>query len=103
MANPETERPRRQSAGLWSFTLRKAGEGTQEWLAALDNRTRKAHAAHGQVVAQDANFEVGGDRVPAPWQTGIAAEEIQCRWSMLAVSAPSRELVAHAATGGGVE
>ena len=79
MANPGTERLRRQSAGLWSFTLRKAADGTKEWLAALDNRTRESHAAHGQVVALDANFEVGEGRVLSPRQTGIAAEDIQSR------------------------
>jgi len=54
--------------------------------AALDFRTREMHvAAHGQVVALDADFEVGGGSGPALGQIGLAAEDMQCRCSMLAV------------------
>lgn len=57
---------------------------TKEWLASLDDRTRETHvAAHGQVVALDANFTVGGASGPAPGQINRASESIQCRCSML--------------------
>lgn len=58
----------------------------KEWLAALDDRTRETHiAAHGQQVALDANFEVGGGAGPAPGQIGLAEEDIACRCTMAPV------------------
>lgn len=58
-------------------------EGKKVWLAALDARTRESHrAAHGQRVAVDENFNVGGYETPTPGQTGIASEDINCRCSM---------------------
>lgn len=58
-------------------------EGKKVWLAALDGRTRETHrAAHGQRVAVNENFNVGGFPTPTPGQTGVAAEDINCRCSM---------------------
>lgn len=58
----------------------------KQWIAALDDRTRDSHVmAHGQTVALTADFEVGGERGPAPGQIGVAEEDINCRCTMLAV------------------
>lgn len=74
-ANMATEAGYRQSGVVESKT----------WLAALDERTRETHVeAHGQTVALDANFAVGGARGPAPGSMGKASEDIQCRCTLLA-------------------
>lgn len=59
----------------------------KEWLAALDDRTREAHAtAHGQQVGMDEPFEVDGESLMFPGDaSGSAANVIQCRCTMLAV------------------
>jgi SPP1 gp7 family putative phage head morphogenesis protein len=55
------------------------------WLAALDARTRDSHVeAHGQTVALEADFVVGGHLGPAPGQIGEPDEDINCRCSMTA-------------------
>jgi hypothetical protein len=55
----------------------------------MADRTRETYVAvHGQVVALDADFEVGGGRGQAPGQIGLAEDELQCRCSMLAVLPP---------------
>jgi len=56
------------------------------WLSALDERTRDTHvAAHGQIVALDGDFIVGGGAGPAPGQIGLPEEDIQCRCTMTSV------------------
>lgn len=58
----------------------------KEWLAALDERTRETHVeAHGQRVGIDDDFIVGAGRGPAPGQTGIAEEDINCRCTMVPI------------------
>lgn len=61
----------------------------KSWLASLDSRTRETHvAAHGQTVALDANFHVGGASGPAPGSMGKASEDVNCRCTILAVLKP---------------
>lgn len=58
----------------------------KSWLAALDDLVRDTHrAAHGQVVGIDDNFSVGDGHGPHPGAIGIAAEDINCRCSMVPV------------------
>jgi HK97 family phage portal protein len=58
-------------------------EGQKVWLAALDQRTRESHReAHGQMVDLSDNFEVGGVPTMGPGQSGVAAEDINCRCSV---------------------
>ena len=66
---------------------RQSGRGRgQSWLAALDDLVRDTHrAAHGQVVGIDDNFSVGDGHGPHPGAIGIAAEDINCRCSMVPV------------------
>lgn len=55
----------------------------KRWLAAIDARTRETHrAAHGQEVAIDANFTVGGATGPGPGSMSSAKESVNCRCSM---------------------
>ena len=61
----------------------------EEWLAALDERTRETHIeAHGQVVALGQDFTVGGATGPGPGLIRKASESINCRCSTLAVLKP---------------
>lgn len=61
----------------------------EEWLAALDERTRETHvAAHGQVVALGQDFIVGGATGPGPGLIRKASESINCRCTTLAVLKP---------------
>ncbi len=57
------------------------------WLATMSGgRTRDTHVeAHGQTVGLDEDFEVGDGSGPAPGQIGLAEEDIQCRFTMIAV------------------
>lgn len=58
----------------------------KEWLAALDDRTRKTHVeAHGQVVGLDEDFHVGGATGPGPGMMSSAKESVNCRCSMVPV------------------
>ena len=58
----------------------------KQWLAALDDRLRDTHrAAHGQAVGIDQNFAVGDGHGPHPGAIGIAAEDINCRCSMVPI------------------
>ena len=52
----------------------------KEWVAALDERTRASHvSAHGQTVALDADFTVGGATGPGPGNMSSAGESVNCR------------------------
>lgn len=58
----------------------------KQWLAALDDRTRKTHVeAHGQIVGLDDDFHVGSAVGPGPGNMGSARESINCRCSMAPV------------------
>lgn len=52
----------------------------KEWVSSLDERVRPDHAdAHGQTVAIDVEFEVGGARGQAPGDLGEPEQDINCR------------------------
>ena len=56
------------------------------WIATFDDRVRDTHAeAHGQTVGIEENFTVGAGSGPAPGQIGLAAEDCNCRCTMIAV------------------
>lgn len=56
------------------------GAFEKTWLSALDARVRDDHrAAHGQTVAMDDDFSVGGARGPMPGELGEADQDINCR------------------------
>jgi SPP1 gp7 family putative phage head morphogenesis protein len=58
----------------------------KEWIATLDDRVRDSHAeAHGQIVALDDDFEVGGFSGPGPGNIGQSEEDINCRCTVAAV------------------
>lgn len=63
------------------ITLEKAGVSQKEWMAALDERTRQAHAdANGQQVNTDDVFDVGGEPLRFPGDPfGSADNIINCR------------------------
>lgn len=56
-------------------------ELVKEWMAALDERTRTAHAnADGQIVSANKYFTVGGERMYGPGDTSASAKNtINCR------------------------
>ena len=55
----------------------------KEWVSALDDRVRDDHGpdtgAHGQTVAIDEEFEVGGARGMNPGEMGDPSQDINCR------------------------
>lgn len=54
------------------------------WLTARDERVRNTHRVlHKKAVGQNEVFYVGGYPAPAPRQTGIAREDINCRCSVI--------------------
>ena len=70
----------------------------KQWLSTLDDRTRPDHVrADGQnidqkgvvrtdggsIIAKDGLFHVGGHAAPAPQQFGIAAQDINCRCTVI--------------------
>ena len=59
----------------------------KEWVATNDDLTRQSHVdADGQVVAQEDEFNVGGDQLRYPGDPdGTAAQIINCRCSAVAV------------------
>lgn len=80
-----TETTRVLNAGMqaaWSARNAVLGETTyKQWMAALDGRTREAHAeADGQVVPLDADFYVGGESMAYPGDPrGSSANTANCR------------------------
>lgn len=53
---------------------------TKEWVSGGDDRVRESHRdAHGQTVALDDDFDVGGATGPMPGNLGAAEEDINCR------------------------
>lgn len=59
------------------------GQFEKTWLSALDSRVRPDHRdAHGQTVAMDDEFEVGGQRGPGPGEMGAADQDVNCRCAM---------------------
>lgn len=65
-------------------TYKQIGVPFKRWLATLDERTRDTHAeAHGQVVAVNEKFDVGGYRMSHPGDpTAPAKEVINCRCTL---------------------
>ncbi len=65
----------------------------KEWVAALDERTRDAHAhADGQRVPLDAPFTVGGESLRYPGDpTGSAENVINCRCALAPVTLTDEE------------
>lgn len=56
----------------------------KEWSAAMDKRTRKAHAdLDGQLQPFDKPFQWSGGEVDAPHRFGIASQDINCRCTIL--------------------
>lgn len=56
----------------------------KEWCSALDNRTRQSHKKlDGQLVKVRDFFEVNGHYAQAPGLFNVAAEDINCRCSIL--------------------
>lgn len=54
------------------------------WLTARDERVRNTHRVlHKKTVGQNELFYVGGYPAPAPRQTGVAREDINCRCSVI--------------------
>ena len=52
----------------------------KQWDATLDRRTRPEHSrADGQIREMDEDFEVGGEKLPAPGVGGSAKNVINCR------------------------
>lgn len=79
---PLRSRPGCGRAGTLTLaTLRRC----TPWVATLDRRTRDSHcAAHGQTVAMDQPFVVGGARLMYPRLPRRAAREtVQCRCTMV--------------------
>lgn len=66
---------------------RQAGIRKKEWITALDERTREAHArADGQVVGIDDTFIVGGEPLRFPGDpTGSPENTINCRCTVAPV------------------
>lgn len=81
-----TETMRSYNAGSDEI-YRAAGVQQKEWLAAIDNRTRDAHAmANGQIVNMDAKFVVGGYEMNYPGDPNAPPETtINCRCVSLPV------------------
>lgn len=74
--------------GGTEIAFRQSGKVARKaWLAAIDERTRETHEAmHGQVVDLDEDFQSpDGASGPAPGQLGEAAEDINCRCTLIAV------------------
>ena len=59
--------------------------GTKTWYAELDDRTRTSHmVTHGQTVNIPQDFTLGsGVQTPAPLHSGVPAEDINCRCTVL--------------------
>lgn len=59
-------------------------ELAKTWLSALDSRVRDTHQdAHGQTVALDEDFDVGGASGPGPGLMGEPAEDCNCRCTVV--------------------
>jgi SPP1 gp7 family putative phage head morphogenesis protein len=67
--------------------IRDSSAVGERWVATNDNRTRDTHdAAHGQIVAVETDFRVGGSRLAHPGDPGGAIEEIaNCRCTTVPV------------------
>lgn len=65
--------------------MRQCGIKTKTWLAALDERTREAHAAaDGQTVNIDESFSVGGESLDFPGDPkGSPGNIINCRCTII--------------------
>jgi hypothetical protein len=78
-----TEAHRNQVAGELDSLDHVESEGVilkRFWIATLDGDTRDTHAsADGQVADEDGLFTVGGVKTRGPGQSGVAAEDINCR------------------------
>jgi len=56
----------------------------KQWIAALDTRTRDAHAAaNGQIAIGNEKFKVGGEELSHPGSGSIASNNVNCRCSII--------------------
>jgi len=56
----------------------------KQWIAAIDTRTRDAHIiANGQIVNGNEKFKVGGEELSHPGSGSIAANNVNCRCSII--------------------
>ena len=71
---------------------------TKTWWRAQDDRVRPSHKeAHGQTVAYDQPFEVGGSRLQFPGDDSLGAdpgETINCRCAVLFQTATESQPIA---------
>lgn len=66
------------------YAKEKGADIVKQWDATLDGRTRPAHAeADGQIRELDEDFDVGGEKMPAPGVGGSAANVCNCRCALL--------------------
>ncbi len=70
-----------------NMTFKDNGIQRKKWLAAIDERTRPAHAAaSGQIVKTEEPFNVGGDRLMYPGDpSGSPGNIINCRCTLIPV------------------
>lgn len=82
---------RTEVAGLYNhgakLGLEAAGISTKEWLSSRDLSVRPTHVeADGQAVRLDQPFRVGNAVGQAPGQMSTAAENVNCRCTIIAGS-----------------
>lgn len=65
-------------------TYKASGIKSKTWLATMDDRTRQDHLdLDDQTIPIDEDFNVGGDRMPAPGLGSDPAENCNCRCTIL--------------------
>lgn len=81
-----TEVVRSQNFGTWVAHKESGLVDERQWVATQDDRTRDAHIElHGEVVGIDELFEIDGATAMHPGQFGVAALDINCRCTTIAV------------------
>jgi len=78
-----TETTRAWGNGAHEAAMQSDAVQAKKWMSSLDGRTRAAHAnAHGQEVAKDKPFVVGGEEGMYPGDFPSAANVCNCRCSV---------------------